>query len=1446
MNLLSLERVDNRRGRANESDTDKLVENFRQKFRLQTATTHEDEELQSQSQQPSEAHVTRLISDEPEHRIVEQLPPESNLTKWKYISKSEDNINAHYKRRFRVTSRYPTRVKYALNSGQKPRLVRSFENIYINESENDNESGSSDVEVFNVSGISPTGKKPRPPVVRQIQPNFNLQNQRMRSTKLDALIDAKLKVEYHKALKRIGKRKQRVPEILRQLDKVNSKERKRLESELNLLMRKAKFDTELVNQFDSKYATSETEELESDDDEAETDGSKTTLTTTTTAKRTKPNPKRKANVIPSDDQLETTDFESSSINSFQFVKNKPINKNVQKYTKKPANKPFESGYSSLEESMNEFKLSQSDLNLSEKSKFKPKAVPRQDQQMRNMLRQVENNRLGVNSNFNSKLDQLAVEQVRIEPLAEVELTVGAGNDHDDDNSPNRRPNRPIRPPPRNNLNGNGFANSDANHRPLYSMPKFFQNQYENLSDYTSDNLRSVPLSPSGSHSSGASNVRSMPMSPTGSQASGSSKVPLNAYSNGSQSNQSSSSRQTSSSTIQPSRSASGPSSNSNSNSQQRGSNNDGNDDRRERRKDLGLAPRNTLIDQDDEQVLYVEEDELARLDTNNFDVYQNSETGESILVDMARNQEYVVLPRNWRSADDSFYFAEEDIDFNGLNVFVDARRNRKYIVDPRTNRKYFIVFKRCLRKLTVGAKPAPNKAETQLIQDSNQVIRVKHDDEVDDFKVNYVQEDELVGININLLNVYQDEESKEVMLLDPDNPGLLWVVLANDWRTSEVLPYISEEDINLINVDIYQEPNTKRKYLIDEKSGQRYYLIPKFRDHILDFISPNKLLPADAEPPQDLPGKEKRVNFEPTVQTTPKSTTTTKPAVQKSFRIGDEEVQILNNEPSTFKLRKTAFNSPERNQNATLPYADQSRLIIKQPGKPGHLIRNTQQPGKPIPSRQTDYNNNNRPIPNRNTSTPPVRATSAGGNSGGDKKPINKTNPNLIKMRQEAARRAFFAQKLPYVGELWLHQLLIEQVNHRKKIGCLKDHYNSVMNLDYEQDPNRYMDENGNLRSFRSLNALNDPTSDAHGLDRNRLDEVQIYGYEKFNKNKRKIFGEEKENFGRDDNVTRMPKNDSFGGDDYPYARGILTEDYVQSKVYVPLQINPYFRALYPYTKLNMRQQFLLTPGYLKHTWQDVVHRKEGLVPRIILINDDEKILTKNRDCNVYVQYYYDNEGVLGAQRPYQLMLPDRGPMSPARPFMISPAKLSRKMELINKTKPNVALREAPVFVYHPNGGAYYENLAQYLAGKQPQLSPATVRKILQFSDLKEFEDYLSAKVTREEAKRLADESGDPLVNLDYIKNQLLAALDPDNQKENPDSVYYHANCEYDPLRPRDKSEKLSEETREFEVDGQLFKSTFIGIGNDGQVKKVKQNELPPNIQRIMYDALEAEKNRKK
>jgi len=253
------------------------------------------------------------------------------------------------------------------------------------------------------------------------------------------------------------------------------------------------------------------------------------------------------------------------------------------------------------------------------------------------------------------------------------------------------------------------------------------------------------------------------------------------------------------------------------------------------------------------------------------------------------------------------------------------------------------------------------------------------------------------------------------------------------------------------------------------------------------------------------------------------------------------------------------------------------------------------------------------------------------------------------------------------------------------------------------------------------------------------------------------------------------------------------------------------------------------------------------LKPKIILINDNERILTANKRCNVYVQFEYDNDSVRGANPMYQYMLPDCGPVAPTRPLLITPGKIDK---LSHKLVPaerqvDLALRDAPVYVYHQDGSAYYENIAQYLAGRYPQLSPQTARKILQFADMKEFEDYLASKITREEAKKISELSGSDRINIDTIRNDLNLSVNTSTSNNN--SVFFHPNCEYDPLRSVENVETIqgrsvdqenrpikSDETHQIQVGGKEIKSTFIGFQPTGQVEQLKYEELPQDVRRAL------------
>ncbi|CAF2900976.1 unnamed protein product [Rotaria sp. Silwood2] len=139
--------------------------------------------------------------------------------------------------------------------------------------------------------------------------------------------------------------------------------------------------------------------------------------------------------------------------------------------------------------------------------------------------------------------------------------------------------------------------------------------------------------------------------------------------------------------------------------------------------------------------------------------------------------------------------------------------------------------------------------------------------------------------------------------------------------------------------------------------------------------------------------------------------------------------------------------------------------------------------------------------------------------------------------------------------------------------------------------------------------------------------------------------------------------------------------------------------------------------------------------PRILVIPDDETMLSSNRKTRFYVQYMYEHDAVLGTDPAYVMMLPSRYPVRPTKPQLIAPHHYR-----------DITLREAPVYVHKKGEGeVYYENLAQYLSAEHPDFSPRTVRRMLNFSNRDEYLEYLSNKMPAAEAEQLVRESEEPL-----------------------------------------------------------------------------------------------------
>ena len=327
-----------------------------------------------------------------------------------------------------------------------------------------------------------------------------------------------------------------------------------------------------------------------------------------------------------------------------------------------------------------------------------------------------------------------------------------------------------------------------------------------------------------------------------------------------------------------------------------------------------------------------------------------------------------------------------------------------------------------------------------------------------------------------------------------------------------------------------------------------------------------------------------------------------KSALKKNPKATDL-IQKYDNEPSIIKYDRVRSNSP--NLGANSPTDLKNNFYIKQTGKMGHLIK-PKTPTSPTdpnrarptpPNKSPQYYNSNNNNNNKNKTSPAQSKAKP-------KKSLTKDQEiRLAKQRQEASRRAFFSQKLPSMGELWLHQLLLNQVNKEKRIRARAELYRSNDNLDQNYDDDGYAE-----RRAKSLSK--DPTKRDGQLDRDRLRDIQIYGYDKYNedsirKKRRNEFDSRRHGLNKEeqDRLRRIANDPSGfgGGHETPFIRGVLTEEFVESMEYSPKYINNRLRALVPNTVLNLRNQYLLTPRYLKDTWETSLNQSYKLKPKVNL-----------------------------------------------------------------------------------------------------------------------------------------------------------------------------------------------------------------------------------------------------
>ena len=129
---------------------------------------------------------------------------------------------------------------------------------------------------------------------------------------------------------------------------------------------------------------------------------------------------------------------------------------------------------------------------------------------------------------------------------------------------------------------------------------------------------------------------------------------------------------------------------------------------------------------------------------------------------------------------------------------------------------------------------------------------------------------------------------------------------------------------------------------------------------------------------------------------------------------------------------------------------------------------------------------------------------------------------------------------------------------------------------------------------------------------------------------------------------------------------------------------------------------------------------------------------------------------------------------------------------------------------------------------------------------MKEFEEYLASKLTREEAKKISELSGNTLINVNTLKHDQISTDSIINGQERtplPTDHYYHFNnCEYDPLRTQEDNLSMNsvdlsvdgDGTRQIEINNHIVKSTFIGYSATGEVEQLAFKDLPEEMQRAL------------
>jgi len=227
---------------------------------------------------------------------------------------------------------------------------------------------------------------------------------------------------------------------------------------------------------------------------------------------------------------------------------------------------------------------------------------------------------------------------------------------------------------------------------------------------------------------------------------------------------------------------------------------------------------------------YVNETDLNELSIESCDLKQDSKTGEWIVFNHNNPvKQWIILPTNWRESENSRYIAQDDIDLNEFDLFIEENTKRKYLIDETTENKYYLinivndVCNDFREKWTFFKNLNNNTNNNKTFLNSSSDLSLSSVSVASNSF--YVDEKTLKQIDTTDANIVEKPESDEIYIFHSAEPSKLWTVLPSNWKQNSI--YIDEKDYlnNFSSCTVQIEKKTKRKFIQDETTDQKYYIV---------------------------------------------------------------------------------------------------------------------------------------------------------------------------------------------------------------------------------------------------------------------------------------------------------------------------------------------------------------------------------------------------------------------------------------------------------------------------------------------------------------------------------------------------------------------------------------------------------------------------------------------